>query len=278
MTKSTYSLLLATTSLVCSLSLVSFSRYATPVLAESQPVNSLASTIVSRSLVIGFKSPRTDGEPKESGTIGTRGGCLTDESLSPSLTPLTPGTVQGLTKNQKTVDEYPTLTVSEHPSFFVYVPQTSATRGEFILTNQQDTEEIYYTSVALPETPGIMSVKLPTNLDPLEVNQLYQWSFSLQCNNAGAAGNPTVIGWIERTEPNPALTKDLDKVKPLELAALYGNYGVWHDLLATLVDLRLSHPEDSNLTMMWENLLKSESVKLDEISQAPLVESTPVEY
>jgi hypothetical protein len=89
---------------------------------------------------------------------------------------------------------------------------------------------------------------------------------------------PFVLGWIERTEPNPALEKDLDKVKPLELAALYGNYGVWHDLLATLVDLRLSHPEDSNLTMMWENLLKSESVKLEEISQAPLVESTPVEY
>ncbi|MEQ9235474.1 DUF928 domain-containing protein [Coleofasciculus sp. E2-BRE-01] len=278
MTKTTYSLLLATTSLVCSLSLVSFSRYATPVLAESQPVNSLASKVLSGSLEIGFKSPRTEGEPQESGTLGTRGGCGSEEFLSPSLTPLTPNTVQGLTENQDTVDEHPTLTVSDHPSFFVYVPKTSATTGEFILTNQQGTEEIYYTSVALPETPGIIRVKLPTNLDPLEVNQLYQWSFSLKCNNESAAGNPTVIGWIERTEPNPALKKDLDKVKPLELAALYGNYGVWHELLTTLVDLRQSHPEDANLTMMWENLLKSESVKLEKISQAPLVESTPMEY
>jgi len=277
MTKTTYSLLLATTSLVCSFSLVSFSRYATPVLAEPQPVNSLVNNVVSRSLAVGFSSPPTEGEPKESGTLGTRGGCLTDESLSPSLTPLTPGTGQGLMENQETVDEHPTLTVSEHPSFFVYVPKTSATTGEFILTNQQGTEEIYYISVALPETPGIISVKLPTNLDPLEIGPVYQWSFSLQCNNAGAAGNLTVIGWIKRTEPNPALKKDLDKVKPLELAALYGNYGVWHDLLATLVDLRLSHPEDANLAMMWENLLQSESVKLEAISQAPLIESTPVE-
>ncbi|MEQ8468358.1 DUF928 domain-containing protein [Coleofasciculus sp. E1-EBD-02] len=278
MTKQTYSLLLATTSLVCSLSLVSFSRYATPVLAESQPVNLLASNVLSGSLKFDFRSPRTEGEPKESGTIGTRGGCSTDESLSPSLTPLTPNTVQGLTENQDTVDEYPTLTVSDHPSFFVYVPKTSATTGEFILTNQQGTQEIHYALVTLPETPGIISVKLPTNLDPLEIGQVYQWSFSLKCHDSDATGNPTVLGWIERTEPNPALEKDLDKVKPLELAALYGNYGVWHDLLATLVELRLSHPEDSNLTMMWENMLKSESVKLEEISQAPLVESTPVEY
>jgi len=278
MTKTTYSLLLATTSLVCSLSLVSFSRYATPVLAESQPVNSFVNNVVSSSLTIGFSSPPTEGEPKESGTIGTRGGCLADESLSPSLTPLTPGTVQGLMENQETVDEHPTLTVSEHPSFFVYVPKTSATTGEFILTNQQGTQEIHHALVTLPETPGIISVKLPTNLDSLEIGQVYQWSFSLQCNNAGAAGNPTVIGWIERAEPNPILAKVLGKETPLQLAALYGNYGVWHDLLATLVDLRLSHPEDSNLTMMWENLLKSESVKLEKISQAPLVESTPVEY
>jgi len=278
MTKTTYSLLLATTSLVCSLSLVSFSRYATPVLAESQPVNSLASNLFSGSLAIGFRSPRTEGEPKESGTLGTRGGCLTDESFSPSLTPLTPGTVQGLTEHLESVEEYPTLTVSEHPTFFVYVPETSAKTATFILTDSDVTELVYYTTIELPETPGIISIKVPTDKDSLEIDRVYKWTFSLQCHSAGADGTPKVMGWIKRTEPNPALEKDLDKVKPLELAALYGNYGVWHDLLATLVDLRLSHPEDYNLAMMWENLLKSESVKLEKISQAPLVESTPVEY
>ncbi|MFP5273661.1 DUF928 domain-containing protein [Coleofasciculus sp.] len=278
MTKTTYSLLFATTSLVCSLSLVSFSRYATPVLAESQPVNSVASTLFPSSLEIGFKSPRTEGEPKESGTLGTRGGCLTDESFSPSLTPLTPGTVQGLTGNKETVKEHPTLTVSEHPTFFVYVPETSAKTATFILTDSDVTELVYYTTIDLPETPGIISIKVPTDKDSLEIDRVYKWTLSLQCNSAGADGNPKVMGWIKRTQPNPSLAKDLDKVKPLELAALYGNYGVWHELLTTLVDLRQSHPEDENLAMVWENLLKSESVKLEEISQAPLIESTPVEY
>lgn len=222
---------------------------------------------------IGFRSPRSNGEPKQSGTTGTRGECLQNQGKLPFLTPLTPGTQQGLTPLNGKVSEYPTLTVSDRPTLFVYVPQTSAREAEFVLTDANNTREIYQATFALPATAGIVRITVPSDRPPLELGKVYKWSFAIKCNAQGGDGNPYVLGWVQRTEPNPAIVKALDKVTPLERAALYGDNGIWQDLLTTLAELRYSQPENATFKASWENLLGSESVKLSpEIAQAPLLE------
>lgn len=273
MAKTKSSLHLATLSAAVCFGIASVPNLPTPVQAQSQLVSQTDRESVQESVRIGFKSPRTNGEPKQSGTTGTRGACLPNKDKSPFLTPLTPGTQQGIAPTTGTVTEYPTLTLSEQPTFLVYVPQTSAREAEFVLTDANNTREAYYATFPLPSTPGIVSIKLPANQLPLETGKVYKWSFAIKCNARGGDGNPVVVGWVKRIAPNPTLVKALDQATPLERAALYGENGIWQELLTTLVELRHSQPENSTLKSIWENLLESEPVKLSrEISQAPLLE------
>lgn len=270
-------LYLATLSAALSLGIALIPR-STQVQAQSQLIAQAISSSFLESVHLSFKSPPPDGEPKQSGTTGTRGECGSDKGSLPFLTPLTPGTIQGLTeKKERTVSEYPTLTISEYPTFFVYVPQTSAQSVEFVLTDENNTREIYYKDFALPSNPGIVSVKLPADKPPLEIGKVYKWSFIIICKPRDSSHNITVYGWVKRTEPNPALVKALEKATPLERAALYGEYGIWHETLTTLANLRRSQPEESTLVVKWTELLKSESVKLSAISQAPLVDCCTLE-
>ncbi len=276
MIKKKYPLYLATLSAALSLGIALIPRLSTQAQAQSQPIAQAVSASFPDSVHLDFKSPPTNGEPKQSGTTGTRGGCASAKGSLPFLTPLTPGTIQGLTeKKEVTVSEYPTLTISEYPTFFVYVPQTSAQRVRFVLT-EKTSHEIYKT-FPLPSTPGIVSVTLPADKPPLEIGKIYKWSFSIICKPGEPSQNITVYGWVKRTEPNPALVKALEKATPLERAALYGEYGIWHETLTTLANLRRSQPEESTLVVTWTELLKSEPVKLSAISQAPLVDCCTLE-
>jgi len=274
---------LVTLSATLSLGIALIPRLSTQVQAQSQPIAQAVSASFPESVHLNFKSPPTNGEPKQSGTTGTRGECGSAKGSLPFLTPLTPGTIQGLTEKKEgtvseyptLVSEYPTLTISEYPTFFVYVPQTSAQRVRFVLT-EKNSHEIYKT-FPLPSTPGIVSVTLPADKPPLEIGKVYKWSFSIICKPGDSSQNITVYGWVKRTEPNPALLKALEKATPLERAALYGEYGIWHETLTTLANLRRSQPQESTLVVKWTELLKSEPVKLSAISQAPLVECCTLE-
>lgn len=273
-------LYLATLSATLSLGIALIPR-STQVQAQSQPIAQAVSSSFLESVHLSFKSPPPEGEPKQSGTTGTRGECGSAKGSLPFLTPLTPGTIQGLTeKKEARVTEYPTLTISEYPTFFVYVPQTSAQEVEFVLTDETDEKTIhvsYYKTFPFPSNPGIVSVTLPADKPPLELGKVYKWSFSIVCKPRDSSQNITVYGWVKRTEPNPALVKALEKATPLERAALYGEYGIWHETLTTLANLRRSQPEESTLGVKWTELLKSESVKLSAISQAPLVDCCTLE-
>lgn len=90
---------LATLSAVLGLEIAVFIHL--PNQAQSQPITQPIRNPLKRSVIIGFKSPRTNGEPQQSTTTGNRGGCLQDQDQSPFLTPLIPETQQGLTEKEE---------------------------------------------------------------------------------------------------------------------------------------------------------------------------------
>ncbi|HBB35481.1 MAG TPA: hypothetical protein DDZ80_18830 [Cyanobacteria bacterium UBA8803] len=263
MANNKYPQCLATVAVALSLELSILPFFATQVQAQVEPVNSGSQQSLRDVVQIRFKSPPGQGEPKQSGTTGSRGKCYQDkDQRSSSLTPLLPSTNQG-------------LTMAERPTFFVYVPPTLAQIAEFVLIDRTDKNkprEVYYKTFSLPQVSGIVSVKLPTEQPPLEIGRDYQWSFTLFCDSDERSDDISVYGWVKRTAPNLAVSNALENAKPLERAALYGEYGMWQELLTTLADLRRSQPENSTLASIWNQLLKSESVKLDKISQEPLVD------
>lgn len=158
------------------------------------------------------------------------------------------------------------LTVSPHPTFLVYVPQTSASSVVFTLENQQG-EGIYKTKQDLKGTPGIVSFKLPTTAPPLAIGQDYKWVVSMVCQPAGPR-DPFAEGVVRRVQPNAELASQLNKAQPIDRVALYAKAGIWQEATADLASLRQSQPQNAELTTAWKDLLQS--VGLDAVSSAPL--------
>ncbi|MGQ4647639.1 DUF928 domain-containing protein [Lyngbya aestuarii] len=166
------------------------------------------------------------------------------------------------------------LTVSEYPTFFVYVPQTSGQVGVFTLLDE-DKNIVYETTLKLPETDGIVSFGLPAteSLAPLAIGKLYRWYFGIIYDAEDRSRDLLVQGWVQRIEPKPSLINELEIAAPQSYPALYADAGIWHEAIATLAQLRRSQPDNLMWINQWQELLKSEPVKLDEIAEKTLLES-----
>lgn len=171
----------------------------------------------------------------------------------PSLMPLLPETKEG-------------LTVSERPTLFVYVPETKAEQGYFILKDQ--TEDYYYqTQVSIPQEGGIVRLTLPESAPALEIGTTYQWSFVVACELPARADSPRVEGWLQRVEPTAKLN-NYQGVDSIEAATSYGSEGIWYDAVTTLADLRRSQPQTYN--QEWVDFLSS--VGLENVANEPILE------
>ena len=175
----------------------------------------------------------------------------TKKSLEQQLTPLLPPNKFG-------------LTVSANPTFFAYIPKTSAIAVEFTLENQQG-KGIARKTVALTTTPSIVNVQFDKN--PLEVGKDYKWLVSVICET----GDPEDIfseGIIRRIIPESTLLSKLEKATVIERVSLYAKFGIWHEAIADLANLLLAQPNSTELKTSWLNLLTSSS--LESIAHTPL--------
>ncbi len=218
---------------------------------------------ISQARAVRFRVPNV-GRPRRRTAAAVRSGCgnSTDNKLVAS-------TDEELVALRPIPD--PALTVSEYPTIFVSLPQTSAKEAEFFLKEDGKDDIVYETTVTLPSNPGIVSVSLPDNgtLPALEVGKTYHWYFLMICNPQDRSDEPYVEGEIQRVEPSPNLVAELKNASPRDRAALYAEAGIWYDAVNSIVQLRRSSPNDTAIAADWAELLKS--VGLDTISQKPLI-------
>jgi Domain of Unknown Function (DUF928) len=218
--------------------------------------------------IVKFAPPPEDGDPLDTASGGTRGGCAQTASTNANeMAALIPETNRG-------------LTLKSHPTFFLYVPPISA--GAILFTLQDENENIRYQKIVpLSEDRGIVSIDLPTSELPLEIGQTYQWFAIALCqydrdrsySDSQAVytlNDPWIQGWVRRVEPSSTLSRQLNGEASLELAALYAENGIWFDTLAILAELQRAQPKNSTLTREWAALLNS--VGLGEIATQPLVQ------
>ena len=212
--------------------------------------------------------PRKD-QPAPTVTVGggrrNRGTCSTQETkASEQSTTEVKSLDQLLTPLLRSPVTDPQLTVSAHPTFLVYVPQTSAKGLE--LTLEQDGKGIYQTTMNLTGTPGIVSISLPATAPELEIGKDYKWLVSVVCES-GSPEDSYVVGSVRRIQPDSSLSQ-IDRAQPLDKFALYAKSGVWFDAVANLATLRKAQPNDPQVASAWENLLKGAG--LGAIANAPL--------
>ena len=241
-----------------SLSVAVFSSLFTQVQAQSERRLTSESNSAEITPIVNF-DPVSDEELKDS-----RGGasrptdikCSGDKTYSPPMTSLLPSSQQG-------------LTIATHPTFWVYIPQTSASQAHFTLKDENN-RGVYQAQFPLEKTGRIVSISLPKDESPLEVGKTYQWSVALICQPT-QTDIPIVGGKVKRVESNSALIIDQSVGKTSELlleeAVSYGKAGYWYDMLNNLAQLRQTHPDDDIISANWIHLLNSEG--LEKIASKP---------
>jgi hypothetical protein len=150
-------------------------------------------------------------------------------------------------------------TTAEHPTFWFYVPYsiTADLTAEFIL--QDDTGQDIYriTSADFPsseQTPGIISISIPSTISPLKIGKVYRWYFKLNC---GLEASSYVKGGIERISLDPKLANQLANASPQEQAKLYLTHDAWYDAATILAQLHRTNSIDKTIKSTWINLLRS---------------------
>lgn len=135
-------------------------------------------------------------------------------------------------------------TLEEKPTLWFYISYTYDEKSEieyakFALIDEDKHLVREPIRFKLPEKRGIAQVRIPISLTR---GKVYQWFFSVVCDENKPSRNPSVTGWIHRTE------KDNQRLGQLSQAYLYyAKWGLWYDSLTRLVEAYQStKKEDHN--------------------------------
>lgn len=198
------------------------------------------------------------GRPtRRQSTAGSRGTCATNSEQQ--LTALIPEH-HGLG-----------LTVQSHPTFWVEIPYTADSMAsvEFILSDQSN-HEVYAKEVPLEQfEPGVISIQLPKDVEPLQLEQEYSWMVILTCQTQHSGQTIAPELYVEGSVTRVALTDSLQQaltrsVHDIDKVAAYAKHGIWFDALTDLGTLYRKAPQDSNYSSSWTDLL--EDIRLEMIT------------
>ena len=160
--------------------------------------------------------------------------------------------------------ENPVLTISAHPTLLFYVPYAAkdVQVGEVsVLVGPNEMTRLYHTRFTLPNSPGIISVKLPASSDTaLTEGNFYHWYFKLYCTgNITSKADLQVDGWIQRVETTAERQQQIQARTP----------DIWYDAIAQIADQLSVTPQDRQLRESWRSLLTT--VGMAELAQTPIV-------
>lgn len=168
------------------------------------------------------------------------------------------------------------LTAEAYPSFFGYLPKTSATGVESILRNKND-EEVYRTEYPLNDdgtnvNARILKLKLPEvpGVAALEIGKEYTWELVLICDRTDRSADISIQATLERVALDPNLSNKLSTATAEEKVLLYSENRLWSETLETLHELIRANPNDPDLKEAWTQLFNS--IGLQNISQNTLPE------
>ena len=214
--------------------------------------------------------PRNDA-PTGRRQGGAKRGC---PDLKQPVTALVPGE-ETVIPGEETVTEsisFLASTVSEYPTFWVYVPElpNKVRLGEFVFQDKKG-ENIYRTPLTLPEKSGVIGISLPQSPQyALKQDNKYQWYVKVYCGDTqNTSDSYYVKAWVQRVALTPKLESELRAAKSEEYIA-YAVSQIWQDALTNLAQLRRTNSASSVLAQDWTDLLKA--VGLEEFAGAPIVQ------
>ncbi len=154
------------------------------------------------------------------------------------------------------------LTTQSHPTFWVYLPTTTAKTIEFSLFDQ-NRKGIYQVSLPLAKSAaksaGLMAIPLPKTLPGLTIDRSYHWTIALVCHPKRRTEDWVDGGWIQRQQPSARLQQELKRSEhPLDPAKFYLQSNFWYDAMTILNQPERSH--SAAFTELWSTAFASAGV------------------
>lgn len=208
-------------------------------------------------IVFNAPPPPPTGRPGRRSDAGSRG-CGTDEASgvaeSQPLLALVP--VQETATSAVVFGK----TAEDRPTFWFYVPYHVGSTATFVLQDQ-DSNLVYESEVAMPQTAGILGLTLPETVTPLETGKPYHWFFKLYCRSVSPP-DAFVDGWIQRETLPANLAQQIQTATIQQQVRLYAANGFWFEALTAAAKLHRTDPEDP----VWVDLLTT--VGLESVTEA----------
>jgi hypothetical protein len=178
-------------------------------------------------------------------STGTRGGCEALAGLP--LTLLAP---------KKQVGQ----TVSLHPTFVWFVPDTKPLPLEFRLFEVGPNEQLKLTKkIAISSSPGIMKLSLPENEPSLAVGSRYLWQVAIFCNPNHPSTASVAKAEFLVVETPAALRQALATTSnPSQRREIYANAGLWYDALSEALETATSSKLGKAVSSLLEDLAQLE--------------------
>ncbi|MCC5661122.1 DUF928 domain-containing protein [Nostoc sp. XA010] len=207
-----------------------------------------------------FEAPPKEDKPKSTSSGGSRSNWQCPQDATSTTTPSNQIPIMSLVPPDSNYG----LTTAEHPTFLVYLPQTSA--KQLVLSLMTEDNQLYsQTLIPIKGEPGIISIKSTDNSPPLKVGKNYQWGLMLICKEKPSPNDPVITSWVRRVVL-PQLHSQHRTT--LEQADAYSEQGIWYDAVITLAQIRNTQPNNQDIANIWTDFLKS--VGLEAIATQPL--------
>jgi hypothetical protein len=181
------------------------------------------------------------------------------------------GPLHGVADLHALVPDHVGQTTSPQPSLYWYLAEPLEEDFVFELTLIDETsiDPVVDRRIERPAGAGLQRIRLADLGIALEPGQEYQWSVAAVPDPDDHSKDVVASGWIQRVTAPEGLEERLSAAGPDGAAAVYGEAGLWYDLLAALCERIGAHPEDAGYRQQLVALLEQVGLPTEAARRRP---------
>jgi hypothetical protein len=159
------------------------------------------------------------------------------------------------------------LTTQEQPTLYWYLSKGATSPFEFAISEENSVNPLVAKRITTPERAGIYAVRLKDYGLQLKPDATYRWFVAMVPDPERRSKDIIAGGMIKRVAAPPEMQAKLSKADRNEALLLYGEQGIWYDLIMTVSEAIEDKPGDGDLRTFRSELLKQ--VGLSDVVAVP---------
>jgi len=155
------------------------------------------------------------------------------------------GPIAGVAEVRALVPDHVGQTTSAHPSLYWYLaePLSGDVILELTVVDETSIDPMLDRRLERPAGAGLQRVRLSDLGVSLEPGEEYQWSVAVVPDPQDHSKDVVASGWVQRVPAPDALAGQLAAAGPEGAASVYGEAGLWYDMLDAAFERIRANPE-----------------------------------